>query len=200
MKRAAIGVRMHSGWGAVVAVSEVAGAPEIVVRHKLVVVAPGAAGAKQPYHFAETLDLAAAEKHLANCLAASTRLAWEGVGAVVNELRDRRYRVVGAAVLLASGRGLPPLPNILASHALIHTAEGEFFRDIFSRACGQLDLSVTRIRERDLDQSLGAAFGKSATRLQRQVSDLGHSLGAPWTVDQKTAALAALVVLGSNKR
>jgi hypothetical protein len=200
MKRAAIGVRMHSGWGAVVAVSEVAGAPEIVVRHKLVVVAPGAAGAKQPYHFAETLDLAAAEKHLANCLAASTRLAWEGVGAVVNELRDRRYRVVGAAVLLASGRALPPLPNILASHALIHTAEGEFFRDIFSRACGQLDLSVTRIRERDLDQSLGAAFGKSATRLQRQVSEMGHSLGAPWTVDQKTAALAALVVLGSNKR
>jgi hypothetical protein len=200
MKRAAIGVRMHSGWGAVVAVSELADALEIVERRKLVVVAPGAVGAKQPYHFAETLDLAAAEKHLANCLAASTRLASDGVGAVVNELRERRYRVVGAAVLLASGRALPPLPNILGSHALIHTAEGEFFRDIFSRACGQLDLSVTRIRERDLDQRLGVTFGKSATRRQRQVSEIGHSLGPPWTVDQKKAALAALVVLGSNKR
>jgi hypothetical protein len=118
---------------------------------------------------------------------------------VVGELRDRQYRVVGSAVLLASGRALPPLAKILASHAVIHAAEGEFFREVFSKACADLDLSVTGVRERDLDERVKTTLGKVAARMRRQISTLGRSLGPPWTADQKTAALAALIVL-ANKR
>ena len=70
--------------------------------------------------------------------------------------------VVGAAVLLASGRSLPPLEKILAAHPLIHTAEGEFFRHTVSQACEDLQISVTAIRQRDLDERAKAAFGKAA--------------------------------------
>ena len=104
-------------------------------------------------------------------------------------------RVVGSAVLLASGRPLPPLAKILASHALIHAAEGEFFREAFSKACESLDVPVTGFRERDLNASVQTTFGKAATRIGQQISTLGRSLGPPWTQDQKMAALAALVVL-----
>jgi hypothetical protein len=38
--------------------------------------------------------------------------------------------VVRAGILFRSGRSLPRLPAILRSHALIHTAEGEFFREV----------------------------------------------------------------------
>jgi hypothetical protein len=116
----------------------------------------------------------------------------------VNELNERQFHVVGAAVLLASGRPLPPLLKILASHPIIHTAEGEFFREVFSKACEGLDLPVTGFRERNLDEYVQTAFGKMATGMQRQISTLGHSLGPPWTMDQKMAALAASMVLVKN--
>jgi hypothetical protein len=200
MKRAAIGVRMHSGWGALVAVSNSAGTVEVIDRRRVTITAPGTPGANQPYHFAENLELPEAEKFLGNCLAASKRLALAAVQDVVGELRGRQYRVVGSAVLLASGRPLPPLSKILASHALIHAAEGEFFREAFSKACEGLDLSVTGFRERNLDECVQTTFGKEAARMRQQVSGLGRSLGPPWTKDQKTAALAALLVLANKQR
>src|SRR5260370_41808253 len=200
MKCAAIGVRMHSGWGAFVAVSRSAGTVDVIDRRRITITTPGTPGANQPYHFAESLELPEAEKFLGNCFAASKRLALAAVRDVVGELRGRQYRVVGSAVLLASGRPLPPLSKILASHALIHAAEGEFFREVFSKACEGLDLSVSGIRERDLEECVQTAFGKAATRMRRQISTLGRSLGPPWTADQKTAALAALIVLASQPR
>jgi hypothetical protein len=200
MKRAAIGVRMHSGWGALVAVSNSGGTVEVIDRRRVAITSPGTPGANQPYHFAENLELPEAEKFLGNSFAASKRLAMAAVRDVLGELRDRQYRVVGSAVLLASGRPLPPLSKILASHALIHAAEGEFLREAFSKACEGLDLSVTGFRERNLDECVQTKFGKAATRMWQQISTLGRSLGPPWTKDQKTAALAALIVLANKQR
>src|SRR5207253_8465414 len=117
------------------------------------------------YHFAENLELPEAEKFLGSCFATSKRLALAAVRDVVGELRGRQYRVVGSAVLLASGRPLPPLSKILASHALIHAAEGEFFREAFAKACKSLDLSVTGFRERDLDECVQTTFGKQEDRI-----------------------------------
>jgi hypothetical protein len=195
MKRAAIGVRMHSGWGALVAVANSAGTIVVIERRRIAIAIPGTAGANQPYHFAQKLSLAEAEKFIENSLASATCLALAAVRDVLAELNDRQYNIIGSAILLASGRPLPPLAKILASHALIHAAEGEFFREAFSKACGGLDLSVSGFRERDLDECVQTTFGKTATRIGQQISTLGRSLGPPWTTDQKTAALAALVVL-----
>jgi len=183
-----------------VAVSSSAGTVEVIDRRRITITTPGTPGANQPYHFAESLELPEAEKFLGNSFAASKRLALAAVRDVVGELRGRQYRVVGSAVLLASGRPLPPLSKILASHALIHAAEGEFFRESFSKACKSLDLSVTGFRERDLDGCVQTTFGKAATRMWQQISTLGRSLGPPWTKDQKTAALAALVLLANKQR
>jgi hypothetical protein len=199
MKPAAIGIRSHSGWGAVVAVSNSAGSVEVIDRRRVAITVPGTTGANQPYHLAEHLGLPEAEKFLANCRAASARLALSAIGELVGELRDRKYRVVGSVVLLASGRPLPALSGILASHALIHAAEGEFFRRAFWKACEGLDLAVTGFRERDLDQCTQTAFGNAGGRMQQQVSALGRSLGPPWTQDQKMATLAALVLLAPNR-
>lgn len=199
MKRAAIGVRMHSGWGALVVVSISGNTVEIVERRRLTVIAPGAAGAKQPYHFAKNLNLLEAERFVGICFAASKCLALAIIQDVMGKLLERQYRVAGSAVILASGRAQPPLSKILGSHSAIHAAEGEFFREVFSKACEDLDLSVTGIRERDLQECAKTAFGKAAVRMQQQLFALGRSLGPPWTTDQKTAALAALIVLKVGK-
>lgn len=200
MKRAAIGFRMHSGWGALVAVSHAAGAVEILERRRITVIDPKIPGTKQPYHFSERLEFAEAEKFLAKCFAASAQFAVVAIGECVESLRERKCGVSEAAVLLASGRALPPLANILSSHALIHTAEGEFFREAVWKACQSLELAVTGFRERDLNEAMVAGFGKAATKTLRQVADAGRSIGPPWTTDQKTAAIAALLVLSDKQK
>lgn len=195
MKRAALGVRMHSGWGVLVAVSEDDTLLELLDRRRIVTMDTDSPGAKQPYHYAADLEVSEAEKHLADCAAVSERLALAAVEEVVRELNVRRYQIVGFAVLLASGRPLPSLSKILASHPLLHTAEGEFFRNAVIKACGRLRISVTAIRERELDERAKTVFGNTASRVRRRISSLGGSIGPPWTKDHKTAALAAAMVL-----
>ena len=102
-------------------------------------------------------------------------------------------------MLLGSGRPLPPLVKILGSHALIHAAEGELFRSILSKACDDLKLPVTGIPERNLNEQMQIKFGEAADQMSRQVAMLGRSIGPPWTKDQKTAALAAALVLAKKQ-
>src|SRR2546425_8449855 len=186
MKRAALGIRMHSGWGVLVAVSGDADSVEVEIidRRRIVTTDPTMPGAVQPYHHAASLGIAElgiseAESYLANCAAVSEHLALAAVEKVVRELDGRGYRIVGSAVLLASGRPLPPVAKILASHPLIHTAEGEFFRNAISKACERLKISVTGIRERELDELAKTEFGSAAGRGQSTISTLGRSIGPP---------------------
>jgi hypothetical protein len=197
MKRAAFGVQMHSGWGVLVAVSGAPDAIEMLARRRIVTADPEMPGTVQPYHYAMNLKLPESDKHLASCAAASTRLAAAAIADLVKELKARQFHIVGSAVLLASGRSLPPLEKILASHPLIHTAEGEFFRNIVSRACEDLQISVTAIRQRELDERAKAAFGNAASRVHGNIASLGKTIGPPWTKDHKTAALAAALILAS---
>jgi hypothetical protein len=189
---------MHSGWGVLVAVTGDPNSVEILVRRRIVTADPEIPGAIQPYHFAARLELPQQEKHLADCTAASSRLAATALEEVLGELSGRNYRIVGAAVLMASGRPLPSLEKILAAHPLIHTAEGEFFRHAVSRACEGLRIPVTPIRARELDGQAKAAFGSAASRVQGNIASLGGGIGPPWTKDHKTATLAAALLLATN--
>ena len=190
MKRAALGFQMHSGWGVLVAVSQDANAVTLLDRRRIVVADPEQRGAIQPYHFAAQLESSAQEKHLERCAASSRQLATTAIAEVIRQLDQRRHRIVGAAIVFASGRPLPPLAIILGAHPLIHTAEGEFFREAARQACESLQIPVTAVRMRELD-----AGGKKVSALQQRIAGLGRIVGPPWTKDHKTAALAAALLL-----
>jgi len=198
MKTAALGFRMHSGWGAVVAVSN-EGEFEVVDRRHIALTESTDPGLKQPYHYAKNLELKAAEEYLAKRSAISSQFALTAVREILLHLAGSKYRVSACAILTASGRTLPSLEKVLASHALIHTAEGEFFRAIIHEACQEAGLVVTRIQERALEDDARKTFGRKSNQLSRRISDLGKRLGPPWTEDEKLAALAAAVVLASGE-
>ena len=191
---------MHSGWGVLVAVSGDANSIEVVERKRIVITDPAIPGADQPYHHAaglgtSELGFRESEKYLASCATVSERLAFTAIEEVVRAFERQDYRVVGSAVLLAAGRPLPPLAKILGSHPLLHTAEGQFFRNAVIQACQRLKLTVAEIRERDLEDQAKTVFGPAASQLQRRIAALGSSIGPPWTKDHKAAALAALLIL-----
>jgi hypothetical protein len=195
MKPAALGLHMHSGWGVLVAVSRDSHSVELLDRRRITVADPYLSGAIQPYHFAAQLEPAKQEQHLARCAASSSRLAVKAIAEVVKELNGRRYEVAGAAILLASGRALPSLAKILAAHPLIHTAEGEFFRQAVHSALEGLQIPATMIPVRELEARAKVAFVNGAARVQLSIANLGRSVGPPWTSDHKTAALAAALIL-----
>lgn len=199
MKPAAIGVRVHSGWGAVIAVAGPNGAEEIIERRKVVIIDAKKPGVAQPYHYVEEMGLPAAERHVTQCAIDCKRLAREALDHISSELLKRGYSLVGAAILLSSARPLPDLDEILASHALIHTAEGEFFRQAFRHAFESLELPVIGIRERELDERAQKAFGKLAAHVRKNIDGMGRTLGPPWTQDEKMAALAATIVLAEAR-
>jgi hypothetical protein len=198
MKNAALGIRVHSGWAVLVCLSGDPTAASVVDRRRIVIIEQAMEGAKQPYHFAENLGVEEAERHLQKCATVSQRLAINAIREMLDGVTARKYRVIGCAMLLASGRALPSLQKILASHALIHTAEGEFFRNVVREACEECRIPVVGIRERELDEQADAVFGKAAARVQRFISKLGKTVGSPWTRDEKTATLAALMLLADK--
>ena len=147
--------------------------------------------AKQPYHAAEELPLAKAQALLDRFAREAQERAAAGLGAALADLRADGYDVVGAIVLTASGKPLPALESILASHALIHTADGEHFRDAL--ACRRE--AASRARRPHPREGPGRAGGEGAgpgrARLQATVTAWGKPLGPPWTQDQKLSALGA---------
>src|SRR5262249_14778065 len=129
MQRAAIGFRVHSGWAAMVTVSLEKGLPVVLEKRKLLLVKTFSYTFRQPFHTAEKMPLGYAAEFVRGVETESRRLALAGIRAVQKELERLDYKVCGSALLLASGRTLPEFAKILASHALIHTADGELFRD-----------------------------------------------------------------------
>jgi hypothetical protein len=196
---AAIGIRAHSGWAAVLAVTVDGKKVRILDRRQITVIGPDARGAAQPYHFAKNLKLAEASAHLQRCAKVSQRLAAKGLTEIIETLQTTGYRVIGAGILMASGRTLPALAETLASHPLIHTAEGEFFRNCFARACEEMGVAVRKIRERDLFDCAAKELRWSSAKLKFKLTHLGRELGPPWTQDQKHSALLAWLLVAGAK-
>ena len=187
--QAGLGLRAHSGWAALVAVGGTGAAPQVLDRRRIEMADDPEA--KQPYHAAEELPLAKAQALLDRFARAAQQRAAAGLGAALADLRADGFDVVGAIVLTASGKPLPGLESILASHALIHTADGEHFRDALAFAGKQHRLPVARIREKDVVAEAAKTLGHSAPALQATVTAWGKPLGPPWTQDQKLSALGA---------
>jgi hypothetical protein len=193
--RAALGFRVHSGWAAAVAVAGTPARPEILERRRIDIADPAIRGSAQPYHAAEGMPVAEAKSYLDRCASASAERAGKAVADLAAAVRGRGRELAGGALLLASGRPLPALESVLASHALIHTADGEHFREAIQRGCEQEGVELLRFREREVPAAAAARFRTAEAELMRQVAAAGKALGAPWRADEKLAALVAWLTL-----
>lgn len=197
MRKAAIGCRAHSGWAALVALTGPVKSPEVIARRRIEIADPAIRGSKQPFHAAEPLEFPDAQAYLERCTASTRRLSREAIKAAIDGLRDKRCETAGCGLTLGSGRKLPELEAILRSHALIHTAEGEFFRQALVEAGEHCGLPVLGVKEKELYERGAAQLGIPSSELERRLAELGKPMGAPWTQDQKYAALVAWMVLGN---
>jgi hypothetical protein len=194
---AAIGFRAHSGWAAIVAVAGRAREPRIVLRRRIAMTDGTIAGAKQPFHAAEEMGLPRARSYIERCVERSRALALEGLREAIEEVSRCGHRTIAGGLLLASGRPPGTLEDTLASHAKIHTADGEHFRDALSFASRRCRLEIVRIPEREVWGRAVKGSRLSAEDLQGIVAGCRKAVGAPWTADEKLATAAALAALAA---
>ncbi len=194
-KQATLGFRVHSGWTALVAVCLEKGAPVVLARERVHLVETFTYEFRQPYHTAEKLLLGQARDFIERVRDEARRLAHRAIHGLQSDLQKQGTGLKSCGLLLASGRPLPELEKILASHALIHTADGELFREAIVHAGARLGLRTEGIKERELLDQAGQVLRVQPAALMRRITELGRPLGSPWSQDEKFATLAAWLAL-----
>jgi hypothetical protein len=200
MKHAALGFRVHSGWTALVALSLEDGLPHALLRERPHLVKTFTYEFRQPYHTAEKRPPAEARDVIAHAQADARRLAHQAIHSVQTNLQNQGYELKCCALLLASAKPLPALPKILASHPLIHTADGELFREALLHASRRCGIETFTTKESELLEKAMLTFHLQPDARGRQLSDLGRAFGSPWSQDEKFSALVAWLSLSSKGR
>jgi hypothetical protein len=198
VKTAALGFRAHSGWTAVVALSASKGVPCVLARQRVHLVETFTYKFRQPYHTAKRMAPDEGRAFVAQVQAKARRLAYRAIRELQDSLEAQGYRLTRCGLVLASGRPLPRLPQILASHALIHTADGELFRGAVLHAGARCVLGRASVREKELLSEASRVLRLKPDDLTRRIADLGREIGPPWSQDEKFASLVAWMALYSR--
>jgi hypothetical protein len=155
---------------------------------------------RQPYHTAKKMPPDEGREFISRMQEEARRLAYRAIRDVQSDLQKQGLKLTLCGLLLASGRPLPELDKILASHALIHTADGELFREALLHASARCGLRDFRVKEREVLDLTGRAFRLKPADIMRRVTELGRSLGSPWSQDEKFATMAAWLALSASRK
>jgi len=199
-QRAALGFSVHTGWAILVAVSGPPASAAVIDRRRIEMMPHR--DVKRPrfvYHAAQKLPRAAAERLVRESTEMSWKNATAAIRAAVEELRTTGYDVVANGIIVGNKRLEAALDTILESHALIHTAEGQLFRDAIGRASEALAIPVTEVGAKELEPRAAKALRLSDAGLTAHVARIGSAAGKPWSKDHRQACLAAELAFNSAR-
>jgi hypothetical protein len=137
------------------------------------------------------MDLPKAQEFIAAVIVAIDHAALLAVRAFAEAIGQQGRSVASCGIVLASGRALPSLESTLRSHAMVHAAEGELYRNAIAKAAKDLNLQCVRVPERDLYKFAAKQLRIPEPKLKARVTEMGRSQGAPWSADEKCATLVA---------
>src|SRR5262245_56412316 len=160
MARVALGIKPHTGWAIVVAVDDTGG---ILARRRMTMVDDDEL--RFAWHSSQRL-----ERSPKSALAHERKVAKLAKAAADDELAGvvrEAGGTVEVAAIVGEPRDLPSAARILASHALLHGAEGELFRSVLADAAQDLGLDVAHVHPKD------AVLGDRIT----------GNVGRPWAAD-----------------
>jgi hypothetical protein len=173
--RTALGWRCHSGWAVLVTARGTTTAPVVLARQRVQLV--DEALPRMAYHAIEhdALGLREGTALITKVRRAATTAAVKAMKAAAKEFGAETVGVVGKV------RNVPDdLERILASHALLHAAEGALYEEVLLDAAGRAGLPAILVEEKTIE-------------IVAALDGLRKTLGSPWQKDHKLAAAAALV-------
>src|SRR5262245_42558310 len=197
-----VAVRTHSahgldegGWAAYVVLGGPISDPSILLRGRMQLCDPKIEGANQPFHrvgathpfhHCAPMDFEAGETFIDRCRKLSQDLA----GRALEEIISMHGALPTCCILTGPARPLPSLRAILDSHALMHAAEREFFREVVRDAAKRRGIETRMVSEKELPALAKRLPGSEASR-RETLKAFGKQVGPPWAQDEKFAATAA---------
>lgn len=188
---AAVGFRVKSGWAAAVLLSGPALDPRVLDCRSVDLSDPHFPESRQPYH-ARMGTLEEDSLKISERRKIVQRVAKHSIADLLREYAAGGYQVQGAALVVGSQIDPALIKN---PHIRAHALEGRLFKTVLEQAPHTHDLSCLIVTERNAYLEASAILGRPEEDLRRALSALGRSLGGPWRVDQKMAALAAWMAL-----
>jgi hypothetical protein len=196
MSTASLGFTVKSGWASVVLLTGGSVSPKVADTRRIELSDPDIPDAKQPYH--DGFGTARREgKELDKLVASVERFGGKSIGALIEQYRSDGHRLKGAGIVVGSLID----PNTLGnSHVRIHALEGQLFRGVLERAAAKAGVSCAVWRERDLYPLGVEKLDLPEKELRGTLATLGRGQPGSWRAEQKTATLAAWLVLKGTTR
>jgi hypothetical protein len=190
--RTAIGFRVKSGWATAILLVGPARAPSVADRRVIALSDPTVPSSRQPYHAvmgASRENGAKLERHLRKVV---QDVARKSVGQLLKDYKSHGHAVRGVGLVVGSDIDPAKIAN---DHIRAHALEGRLFRTVLEQSVARFGLPCAVVVERNA-YGLGAGLLKRReAELKRAVAELGRAFGGPWRADEKTAALAAWMML-----
>jgi hypothetical protein len=191
---AALGLRVKSGWAAVVLLTRSADAPQLADVNRVELSDPRLSETRQPYH--ASMGKLETDTRIVNRRERVVRcIAQESLGALLTGYRQKGYRITRAALVVGSQID----PVIIANpHIRAHAFEGRLFRLAVEETLEAQEIRTDVLLESDAYARVAAGLKQSSEDVKQAIQDLGRSRPAnsgAWRAEQKLAALAALFVL-----
>lgn len=169
----------RTGSAVAVALSGTAALPRFLARSEIGLIPPGLPA--QPYHEAAGLNLDDAVRTVGAVESAAERAAADGLRALAAALPAGAVR--GVAVVVKPVSAPAQVAEILRSHAWMHAAEGELYRQAVLAAAARCGWTAHAVGQTALPAAEQALAG------------LGQAAGRPWRRIEKDAARAAITEL-----
>jgi hypothetical protein len=196
MTELALGFKPHTGWAIAVLVAGDARSPRVLARERIELIPDELE--RFAYHQAQAAEMSV------DVAARSIAEIEDGVDiattAAVKELASAAaaHGTLVAAGIVGHPAEVPPLDKVLASHTLLHTAEGELYRSALEEAAADAGLVVVPAAPKRTVEETAVALGVDAPGLVDRLKALRKELGAPWAADHRDATAAALLALQSR--
>jgi hypothetical protein len=140
----------------------------------------------QVFHAVQGWERAAAVRQVEEAIQVVRRVAAQRLAELARDLPG----IVGVGVVTGDRELSATVAQALASHPLMHAAEGELYSDALVDAAAKQGLAVTSLPRRVADDRL-----RHAVPVAETVRRLGERAGPPWRKEHKRAAAAALAAL-----
>jgi hypothetical protein len=192
--RAAIGFTVKSGWASAVLLTGSATSPGVVDSRRVDLSDPAMPESRQPYHagFGTARDAGPERTRL---IASVKRYGRHALIGVIRDYQNAGHRLRGVGVVVGS---LIDPERISNDHIRIHALEGRLFRRVVEDAVARQQLPSSVWRQRDLSGLAAQILQQPEATVRSTLAMLGRNVAGAWRAEQKTAALAAWLILAGR--
>ena len=192
--RTAVGFTVKSGWASAILLAGTVKSPRVLDSQRVELSDPAIPESRQPYH-AGFATARTGGPELSRLIASVERFGRQSVKDLVQNYQSAEHELRGAGVVVGS---LIDPARIGNEHIRIHALEGRLFRGVVEDTVAWHQLACSIWRERDLYGFATRMFKQPEEELRGTLAALGRGLSGAWRAEQKTAALAAWLVLAGH--